>query len=124
MPWRGRPGAEARLTLLLWGCAQAAPPAQCPDLATTVPASIGAPFLAGLTGRLAGPDRENGIAEAIAEIRRRDPSLGSAAIVDILLAADCPNMRSLPGRDIAAERERVANLRAQVEDMLGNESAR
>jgi hypothetical protein len=104
---------------LLAGCARAGPPAQCPDLAATVPPSIGAPFVTGLGSRLAGPDRENVIAGAIAEIRRRDPSIGTDGIVDILIAADCPNVLARPEQDINADRDRIAAFRAQVEQGPG-----
>ncbi len=111
--------AAAGLALLLGGCVQSAAPVQCPDPAAVAPASIGgAAFVAGLSGRLAGPDRENSITEAIGAIHQRDPSLGADRITDILIAADCPVAASRPDNGAAADRARIAGFRAQVDQLL------
>lgn len=107
------------LGLVLAGCANEAPAVECPVPADVAPASIGgAAYVTGLTARLAGDDRENSITEAIGEIRSKAPELGSAAIVDILIAADCPNAVAMPDRSETAVRARIAAFRAQVEQLL------
>ena len=112
--------ATVATLLLLGGCGQAASQLTCPDPAGIAPPSIGTAFIADLTGRLAGPDRENSIVEAIAEIHRHDPSLGSATVTNILIAADCPNALARPDRGAAADRARIAGFRAQVDQLLGD----
>lgn len=59
--------------LMLGGCESKVPPT-CPDPAAITPPSIDSEYVTNLTARLAGPDRENSITEAIAEIHTRDPS--------------------------------------------------
>jgi hypothetical protein len=105
--------------LSLGGCAGDAPAMQCPDPAAVAPPSIGTSFITGLSARLAGPDRENTIAEAIAEMHRRNPKLGSSVITDVLIAADCPVAAAQPDHDEAADRARIAGFRAQVDQLLG-----
>ena len=106
--------------LPLCGCGKPAQVVQCPDLAAVTPASIDPALVGGLTARLAGPDRENTITEAVAEIHARDRSLDADAITDILIAADCPNDLARPDHDIAAVRDRTAAFRAEVDQILGN----
>lgn len=109
------------LVLLLAGCGQARTAVQCPDPAEVAPPSIGgASYVAGLTMRLAGPDRENSISEAIAAMRRADAALDASEITDILIAADCPNVALLPGGSEDAARARIAAFRAQVDALLGD----
>ncbi|WP_066801312.1 hypothetical protein [Sphingomonas soli] len=108
------------LALMLGGCGHTPSPAACPDPGAVAPPSIGTAFVKDLTGRLAGPDRENTIAEAVAEIHRRDPSLGSATVTNILIGADCPNALSRPDHDLEADRARIAGFRAQVDQLLGD----
>lgn len=61
----------AGLVLLIAGCGHARNAVRCPDPADVAPPSIGGTsYVSGLTMRLAGPDRENSISEAIAAIRR------------------------------------------------------
>ena len=106
--------------LLLGACGQSSTKITCPDPATVAPPSIGgAAYVSELTGRLAGPDRENSITEALAEIRRRDPSLDSTAVTNILVAADCPNAVAKPDHDAQAVRARIAAFRAQVDQLQG-----
>lgn len=108
---------------LLGGCGQ--PPARvprgvhCPDAAGVAPGAIGgAAFVANLTGRLAGSDRENVVAEAVAEMRRAAPDIGDAAITNVLIAADCPLAAARPDHDAAADRDRIATFRAQIAQIL------
>jgi hypothetical protein len=109
------------LAILLAGCGDVTARVQCPDLSSVAPASIGgAAYVRGLSERLAGPDRENTVTEAVAEIERRGPRLGSDAITNILIAADCPNAAARPNRSEAADRARTAEFRAQVQQILGN----
>jgi hypothetical protein len=107
--------------LLIAGCGEAQTAAQCPDSVDVAPPSIGgASFVTGLTMRLAGPDRENSISEAIAAMRRADPALDASEITDILIAADCPNVAAQPGGSENADRARIAAFRAQVVELLGD----
>lgn len=105
--------------LLLAGCGKPAPAVQCPVPADVAPASIGAAYVEGLTATLAGPDRENSIAAAIAEMHARDPSIDADTLTDILVAADCPNALARPDRDINAVRDQTNAFRTQVEQVLG-----
>lgn len=105
--------------LLLAGCAQPAAPLTCPDPAAVAPPAIGTPYIHDLTARLAGPDRENSIALAIAEIHARAPVLDSMAVTDILIAADCPNSLAQPDDSDANDRARIAAFRAQVDQIIG-----
>ncbi len=82
------------------------------------PPAIGAGYLGGLTGRLAGGDRANSIYEAVFEIHRRVPSIDADGLTNILIAADCPNVRANPALDDAAIRDRIATFRAQVGQAL------
>lgn len=109
----------AGLALLLASCSGAADVAQCPDPAAVAPASIGASYVAGLSQQLAGPDRENSITVAIADLHRRDPKLDSTAITNILIAADCAVVSAKPDHDDATDRARVSGFRAQVDQLLG-----
>jgi hypothetical protein len=112
--------AAISLTLLA-GCAARAPALQCGDPGAVAPANVGgAAFVNDLTGRLAGPDRENVIEEAIATIHQREPGLSIDAITDILIAADCPNALSKPYHDANADRARIAAFRAQVDQIIGH----
>ena len=106
--------------LLLGACGQSSKQLTCPDPSSVAPPSIGAAFVNNLTTRLAGPDRENSITEAIGEIHRRDPSLDATAVTNILVAADCPNVMAQPDHDANADRARIAVFRAQVDQLLGS----
>ena len=116
MNWIPLAGCAA---LLLTGCGKPAPAVQCPIPADVAPASIGAAYVQGLTARLAGPDRENSIALAIAEMHTRDPSIDADTITDILIAADCPNTLARPDHDINAVRDQTNAFRTEVEQVLG-----
>jgi hypothetical protein len=101
--------------LLLFGCSQHQPPVSCPDLTAVVPASLGgAKAVAGLTARLAGPDRENVIDETATRFRRQDPAITNDTIINIMIAADCPNVIAKGVPDARAERARIATIRNQV----------
>lgn len=105
--------------LLIAGCIQARAPVHCPDPARVAPASIGGvAFVANLTGRLAGPDRENVVAEAISEMRKTAPDMSNEAITNVLIAADCPVAAAKPDHDAAADRDRIATFRAQIDQIL------
>jgi hypothetical protein len=92
---------------------------QCPDAAEVAPASVGgAEAVRALTPRLAGPDRENIIGEAVHSLRARDPSLSQDTIADILIAADCPNVAGDPALDGKEQARRVSDLREQIEAVL------
>ncbi|MDR7258630.1 hypothetical protein J2X47_002820 [Sphingomonas sp. BE270] len=111
----------ASLGMVLGGCAPPSKPVGCPDPAAVAPASIGgASYVAGLTGRLSGPDRENVIAEAIAEIHRADPGMSADAITNVLIAADCPVAAAKPDHTESADRQRIGQFRAQVDQLLGS----
>lgn len=106
---------------LLTGCAASAPQArnECPDPWAVAPPSVAdAAYMEGLTERLAGPDRENTIVQAIGEVHRRAPQAGNDTITNILIAADCPNVARKPDHSEAAERDRIAGFRAQVDQIL------
>lgn len=103
--------------LLLAACGKSPVPA-CPDPASVAPPTIGAAFVTNLTTRLALGDRENTIAEAITALRKRDPSLDSTTITDILIAADCPNALAKSDNEPDADRARIAAFRAQVAQLL------
>ncbi len=112
--------AVMSLVVILSACSKATQPVQCPDPTTVVPASVGVSYVAGLTSRLAGPDRANTISEAIAEIHARDPSIDADGLTNILIAADCPNVAAKPGHSGEVDRDQITNFRAQVDQLLGN----
>jgi hypothetical protein len=92
---------------------------QCPDPGEVAPQAIGgADAVRTLTSRLAGPDRENVIGEAVHSLRARDPSLSQDAIADILIAADCPNVAGDPSLDGTEQTRRISELRSQIEAVL------
>jgi len=100
---------------LLAACTSPAPPT-CPDAASVVPAKLGgATYLGGLTERLAGPDRENVVLEAVQDMRKKDPALTPDEMIDILIAADCPNTD--PTTSDANERARIKVFRDNVEQI-------
>ncbi len=105
--------------LLAGGCATA-PKAQvqCPAFADVAPPAIGSDYLEGLSQRLAGPDRANTVATAVADMRTRAPTLTADQMTDILIAADCPNAIARPNHDLAADRARIAAFRAQVMTLM------
>lgn len=110
--------------VLVTGCAREPAPIDCPSAAAVAPAAIGgAAYVAGLTDRLAGADRENVILEAIGEMRHADPAMRSDAITNVLIAADCPVAAARPDHTAAASRARIAHLRAQVDQLLGSGAA-
>jgi hypothetical protein len=116
--------AVAAVAGALAGCGQQQPQAQiqCPDRSAILPASVGGPaFVQGLTARLAGPDRENTIVWAITEMHRRAPQLGGDVITDVLIAADCPNAIGKPDHSEAADRTRIKEFRAQVDQLLNQQ---
>lgn len=113
-------GLLAGAALSLSSCGQSAQALQCPDPASVVPPRIGAAYVAGLTARLAGPDRANSITGAISEMRRLDPAIGADGLTNILIVADCPNALAKPAHDDADDRARIAMFRAQVDYLLGN----
>ena len=105
--------------LSLVSCSSSGPHLQCPDPAEVAPASVGgAEAVRALTPRLAGPDRENVISEAVHSLRASDPSLSQDAIADILIAADCPNVAGDPALDGRAQARRMADLRGEIESVL------
>lgn len=100
---------------LLASCSAGQDSDQCPDPATVAPASIGgAGAVQALTGELAGPNRGDSISTAIRTFHQRDPSLTSDELANILLAADCPNIRG----DVATQRRRLGEFRSQVDSIL------
>jgi len=109
------------MSLLLCGCSAGRHDAGCPPVSDAVTSQVGEPFVAGLTLRLAGSDRENAISEAVAEIHRKAPSLDADEVADVLIAADCPNAAKGEGGDPAATESRLAEIRAQVLAVLGGQ---
>jgi hypothetical protein len=84
------------------------------------PASIGgAGAVTALTPRLAGGDWENAVDEAAYRFRKEDPTITPDAIIDIIIAADCPNLIAGTVPDAEAERARVATIRHRVTAILG-----
>ena len=116
-------GLVTGLALALTACGRAPETLTCAAPAGAVPPSIGPDYVAGLTSRLAGPDRANSITEAIGEMRRLDPAIGADGLTNILMIADCPNALASPPADGADDRARIAAFRAQVDTLLGNGSA-
>ena len=115
-------GKRAMVALLLVAaCRQPSEQMTCPDPQTVASPTIGAAFVNGLTGRLAGPDRENMITEALAEIQRRDPTLDKTTIINIMVAAECPNVFAKPDHDPKTMRARIALFRAQVMQLLSGQ---
>lgn len=103
------------LGLLPIACKPAAPSATCTISSSAAPASIGgAAAIASLTPVLAGPDRENSIDEAIRRFRTLDPTISDDQMIDIMIAADCPN----GGTDMERRRSRAKRLRAEVGALL------
>lgn len=94
---------------------------QCPAFADVAPAAIGSDYLADLSHRLAGPDRANTVATAVADMRGRAPTLTADELTDILIAADCPNAIARPDHGIAADRARIAAFRAQVMTIMNDQ---
>lgn len=106
--------------LLLWACKPSTPAVSCPDPALVAPASIGgASAVTSLTSSLAGSDRENAIDEAATRFRRQDPGISTDAIVDVIIAADCPNLAHGGVADAQAERVRISAVRSRVIAILG-----
>ncbi|MES2020040.1 MAG: hypothetical protein V4460_01940 [Pseudomonadota bacterium] len=109
------------LALFLGGCSSSKPitVVGCPDAAAVAPASIGgAGYVAGLTGRLGGGNRENVVEEAVKEMRRMDPAISPDAMTNVLIAADCPLAVARPDHDASADRARIAQFRAQIDQIL------
>ena len=107
------------LLILTAGCKPAQRGAVCPDPQAVAPASIGAKAVTALTPVLAGPDRENEISEAIHRFRATDPTISDDTVIDIMIAADCPN--ASPGADAATMKARAGRLRAEVAGILARE---
>lgn len=108
--------------LLTAGCGRQAESATCPSARDLAPSSVPAGYLDDLTARLAGPDRENSISEAVARMHRTAPQLTASEVTDILIAADCPNT-STSDDDVASMRARIAEFRGQVDVLMGNSIA-
>ena len=102
-------------TMLLAACAHEKPP-ECPK-AGDLSSSLDSGWFADLTVRLEGPDRQNSIADAIANLHRTYPEMDATMIADVLIAADCPAATRAALPEDGARR-RIATLRAQVEQSL------
>jgi hypothetical protein len=102
-------------TLLLGACSHGQA-AICPQASDLSP-SLDDAWFADLSVRLAGPDRQNTIIEAIHTLHRTHPEFGSTIIADVLIAADCPaaTKATLSEGDAKA---RIATLRAQIDEAL------
>jgi len=106
--------------VLLWGCAPRRPPISCPDPGLVAPPAIGgAKAITSLTPLLAGGNWENEVDEAAARFRRADPSISADAVLDVMIAADCPNLVARGVPDARTERDRVATIRERVATILG-----
>lgn len=105
--------------LLLSGCSQRASAVSCPDDAAVAPESIGgASAVKALTPLLNSPNRENTIAEAATRFRKQDPGISTNTIINIMIAADCPNLIADGVPDVQSERARISAIRSQVERII------
>ena len=103
------------------GCSSDKHETSCTIAADIAPASISPGYIADLTMRLAGGDRENAITEAVAQIHQKAPELDADEIADILIAADCANAARGQSEDPAVTKQRLATFRAQVVTLLGQQ---
>jgi hypothetical protein len=113
----------ASATLLLMSCADGGKLPRCGDGYSVASPAIGKAFVRDLTSRLAGPDRENTIAEAIRQMRSKDPTIATDDVVDVVIAADCPNVTARADADRSSDLAHVAALREQVYALLGEAAA-
>lgn len=103
-------------TILLSACSAHSTSARCASAADLSP-DLDAAWFADLSARLAGPDRENSISEAIFNLRRTHPEFNSTMVEDVLIAADCP-AATRAGLSADGAKGRIADLRAQVDQIM------
>ena len=108
--------------LLVSGCSSEKHEANCTIASDIAPSSISPGYIADLTMRLAGGDRENTISEAVSQIHQKAPEMDADEIADILIAADCANAAQGQSEDPAVTKQRLATFRAQVVTLLGQQN--
>src|SRR5690606_4043497 len=109
------------LLALAGGCSNNPAETSCAVATDIAPSTISPRYIADLTVRLAGGDRENTITEAVGRIHTLAPHLDADEIADILIGADCVNATRGQSQDPAVAKQRMATLRAQVETLLSQQ---
>lgn len=103
--------------MLISACSAHSSSAECTKVSDLSP-SLDAGWFADLSTRLAGPDRENSISEAVANLHRTHPEMDATMVEDVLIAADCP-VATRAGLSADGVKARIADLRGQIGQVLG-----